>query len=87
MKATNKSKSFDFETALAELTGLVQQMEHGDLKLEDALKRFERGIELSRECQIALQTAEQKVQILIEKSTTAALQPYNDPEITPHDDK
>ena len=42
-------------------------MEAGDISLEDSLKYFERGIELTRVCQKALQDAEQKVQKLIEK--------------------
>lgn len=55
----------DFENALKELEGLVEQMEKGDLTLEDSLRHFERGIQLTRTCQQALQDAEQKVQILL----------------------
>lgn len=58
----------DFEKALAELELLVERMEQGDITLEDSLKDFERGIELTRTCQQALKQAEQKVQILMEKS-------------------
>lgn len=58
----------DFEKALAELGLLVERMEQGDITLEDSLKDFERGIELTRTCQQALKQAEQKVQILMEKS-------------------
>lgn len=60
--------SFDFEKALAELEQLVEQMEQGDLSLEESLKQFERGIALTRACQQALQTAEQKVQILLNEA-------------------
>lgn len=57
-------KNPDFEQALVELEQLVDKMEAGDLKLEQALEHFERGIKLSRQCQQALEQAEQKVQEL-----------------------
>ncbi|HEY5602095.1 MAG TPA: exodeoxyribonuclease VII small subunit [Gammaproteobacteria bacterium] len=60
-------KSINFEAAIAELEALVEEMERGDISLEDSLKKFERGIELTRACQQALQEAEQKIQMLIEK--------------------
>lgn len=61
-------KSYPFEESLAKLEKLVEQMESGDLSLEDSLKTFEDGIKLTRECQQALKDAEQKVKTLIEKS-------------------
>ena len=57
----------DFEKAVSELEALVEQMERGDLTLEESLTKFERGIALVRSCQTALQQAEQKVQTLIDK--------------------
>ncbi|WP_455203540.1 exodeoxyribonuclease VII small subunit [Kaarinaea lacus] len=62
-----KSRSLDFEAAISELEQLVEQMEQGDISLEQSLKNFERGIELTRTCQKALQEAEQKVQILMQE--------------------
>jgi exodeoxyribonuclease VII small subunit len=67
---------FDFEQGLGELESLVERMEHGELSLEQSLKDFERGIELFRRCQQALQGAEQKVQVLIERSGRASLEPF-----------
>lgn len=58
---------FDFEEALETLEGLVNAMEAGDLSLEDSLRAFEQGIRLTRECQGALEKAEQKVQLLIQE--------------------
>lgn len=66
--ADKKEKSPDFEQALKELEKLVETMEQGDLPLEEALKCFERGIELTRNCQSSLKEAEQKVQVLLEKA-------------------
>lgn len=54
------------EGSLEELEKLVAQLERGDGSLDDALKQFERGIQLTRECQTALKEAEQKVKILTE---------------------
>lgn len=61
-------KSVNLEKALGELEKLVEEMEQGDLSLEESLKRFERGIALTSDCQEALQKAELKVQELIEKN-------------------
>ena len=61
-------KSVDFEEALDQLEELVEDMENGDLTLEESLKAFEQGIKLTRECQHALSTAEQKVKMLIEEN-------------------
>ena len=61
-------KTPNFEKALTELESLVEDMEQGDLSLEDSLKRFEKGIALSSECQQALQNAELKVKQLVEEN-------------------
>lgn len=69
--------TLDFETALAELNQIVEQMEQGGLKLEDSLQYFERGIALVRTCQNTLKTAEQKVQILIEQNGQSTLSTFD----------
>ena len=66
----------DFEAALSELEQLVDRMEKGELTLEDALKDFERGVELTRECQTALNNAEQKVQQLVDENGQIQLIPF-----------
>lgn len=64
---TRKAEKPDFEQALSELEGLVVQLEQGNLPIEEALKAFEQGVRLTRECQTILQQAEQKVQLLTEQ--------------------
>ena len=59
-----RSATPDFEAALAELEQIVERLEQGELSLEDALRQFERGVELTRNCQKALRQAEQKISIL-----------------------
>ena len=54
------------EQALKELEQIVVRLEKGDLPLAEAIKQFERGVELTRHCQSALKEAEQKVQVLSE---------------------
>jgi exodeoxyribonuclease VII small subunit len=67
----------DFEASLKELETLVETMEKGDLSLEDSLSHFERGVQLSRTCQQALKDAEQKVEILMQKSGHDAIEPFD----------
>lgn len=67
-------KQLDFEQALKELETLVEKLENGELSLEESLKHFERGVTLTRICQSALENAEQKVQILTEKSGATRLE-------------
>ena len=50
-----KGKKIDFEASLDQLEQLVDQMEDGELTLEESLKAFEQGVKLTRECQQALQ--------------------------------
>lgn len=65
-----------FEKALEELEQIVERMEAGEITLEESLKQFERGIQLTRACQEALQKAEQRVQQLVEKNGTESLVPF-----------
>lgn len=60
------AKQPNLEKSLADLEKIVAQLEDGDIALEQALKQFEKGVKLSRDCQTALQAAEQKVQILMD---------------------
>ncbi|MEJ2143154.1 MAG: exodeoxyribonuclease VII small subunit [Gammaproteobacteria bacterium] len=68
----------DFEKSLRELESLVERMEQGEISLEQSLKDFERGIELTRQCQTALQQAEQRVQQLISKNGQDELVPFEE---------
>lgn len=72
-----KAKVVNFESALSELEKLVQGMESGELSLEDSLKAFEKGMQLSRDCQQSLAEAEQKVQLLMEKDGELVSQPLD----------
>lgn len=63
----------DFEGSLKKLTAIVNNMESGELTLEQALKQFEQGITLARQCQQTLKEAEQRVQqLMIENDPPSA---------------
>jgi exodeoxyribonuclease VII small subunit len=61
-KSATQPKSF--EAAVSELESIVQEMESGNLPLEDALARYQRGVTLLRHCQTTLSAAEQRVKVL-----------------------
>ena len=63
-----------FEAALAQLESLVSRLESGELPLDEALRTFEQGVRLTRECQSALAAAQQKVQQLLQRGDTVAVE-------------
>ena len=73
----NKKEQFNFEASLTSLEQLIEQMESGDLSLEESLQAFEKGIALTRQCQTALRDAEQKVQKLIRKGDELHQAPFD----------
>ena len=68
----------DFEQSLTELEALVTKLEQGDVPLEEALKTFERGVALTRQCQTALRTAQQKVEILLTRNGGETIESFSD---------
>lgn len=54
-----------FETIIRELGQMVEQLERGDLPLEQSLDLFERGVRLSKEAQARLDAAERRVEVLL----------------------
>lgn len=73
-----KKKAVDFEQSLNSLEALVNKMESGELSLEESLKAFETGIQLTRECQARLAAAEQQVQKLVEQQGgELSLEPFD----------
>lgn len=72
-----KKNDFNFEDSMNNLEKIVEKMESGDLSLEESLQHFEEGIALTRHCQKALDEAEQKVKILMEKDGKTILENFN----------
>ena len=65
-----------FEQALSELENLVEQLESGDLSLDQSLQQFKRGVELTRHCQGILKQAQQIVEQLIETNDESSAVPF-----------
>lgn len=74
---TRKGKSPDFEQTLRELEELVSKLEGGELPLDEALRTFERGVFLTRQCQDALKAAQAKVDILVAKDGEEVTEPFD----------
>lgn len=75
--AAKKKTGFQFESSLQELEQLIETMEKGDISLEDSLKHFEKGVQLTSACQKALQDAEQTVNVLLEKNGQPVIEKFN----------
>ena len=61
-------KKADFERSLQRLEEVVKRLESANLPLDEAMKLFEEGVELTRECQKQLEQAEGRVEILLKKA-------------------
>lgn len=66
----------DFEKSLEELEALVGQLESGDLSLDESLKQFKRGVELTRHCQTVLDQAQQTVEKLMDVDDASTAEPF-----------
>jgi len=66
-KKTENPRKADFERSLTRLEEVVGKLENADLTLDEAMKLFEEGVQLSRECQKQLEEAQGKVEILLKK--------------------
>jgi len=73
---TTGSAVASFERALDELEQLVQKMEKGEQSLDESLAAYERGIALYRECQKALEQAEQRVRLLADPANPATAEDF-----------
>jgi exodeoxyribonuclease VII small subunit len=68
-----------FEECLQQLEHVVDQLERGDLPLEQALKLFEEGMKLSLSCRQELEQAEGRVEILLKQNGKLQAQPFDTP--------
>jgi exodeoxyribonuclease VII small subunit len=67
-KKTDPARKPEFERSLARLEEVVRRLENANVSLDDALRLFEEGVELTRNCQRQLEDAEGKVEILLKKA-------------------
>jgi exodeoxyribonuclease VII small subunit len=58
-----------FEQSMKQLEQIVIELESGELTLEQAIKKFEEGMELSKFCSQKLEETERKITLLMQNST------------------
>jgi exodeoxyribonuclease VII small subunit len=63
------SKSPTFEHQLAELSAIIEKMEQPDVGLEESLKLYEQGVQLTRTCQKIIDDAETRIKQLMEQNS------------------
>ena len=73
---SKKEAVLNFETQLRALEDIVTAMEKGDLTLEDSLKAYEKGVQLTRECQTTLDNAQQRIDLLVERDGKLVEEPF-----------
>ncbi len=54
-----------FEEQIQELEKIINELENGNLNLDDSIKKFEEGMKISKECNKMLENAEKKITILL----------------------
>jgi exodeoxyribonuclease VII small subunit len=79
-KKIEGAKKPDFEYSLKRLEQIVGKLESANLSLDEAMKLFEEGVQLSRDCQKYLEQAEGKVEILLKKAGGEMVAEPFDPE-------
>ena len=62
-----KEKEESFEELMVKLEEIANQLESGKLNLDDSVKAFEEGIEISKQCNKKLENAEKRIHILVQK--------------------
>jgi len=67
-KTAKTNEPIQFEDSLGQLTQLVEKLESGELSLDESIAVFEKGVHLTKQCQTALTTAEQRVEVLMKKT-------------------
>jgi len=70
-------KDLSFENKMKRLEEIVSQIEKSDVELEDSITLFEEGVELSKDCQSLLDTAEKKVKVLVSSGGKTEVQDFN----------
>ena len=68
-----EDKKIDFESSLKKLESIVEKLEDENINLEDSVKSFEEGINLVKECQKELQTAELKIKKLLDDGSSSEI--------------
>ena len=71
-----KQDAASFEKSLERLEKIVEEMEHGNLALDDMIGRFEEGQELLKLCRKKLDEVQKKVEILVRKDDSVTTEDF-----------
>ncbi len=72
-----QDEPLNFELALQELEQITQQMQQGQLGLQDMMNAYKRGMALSAQCQTLLDHAQQEIFVLEQTAQGDVLKPFN----------
>ena len=75
-------KMKSFEESIATLETLIQELENGQLPLEEALKKFEEGVKLIKYCNKKLDEAEQKIELILKDEEGVKTVPFDETDET-----
>ncbi len=73
-------ENLNFESSITELEAIVKTLEEGKLSLDEMITLFEKGMKLSAVCNKALDEAEKKINILVNKNGEIVKQEFDTPE-------
>ena len=65
---SKKEENKSFEELMANLESIVQELEKGELNLDDSVAKFEEGMKISKECNKILENSEKRITILLENN-------------------
>lgn len=67
----------NFEEAIKSLEQIANELEKGDLNLDESVVKFEEGMKLSKRCNDILKSAEKRISILIKKDDEVTEEDFN----------
>lgn len=73
-------KDINFEKALEKLEIIVEELEKGELTLDEALERYQKGVKLSRFCSKKLEEVESKIEMIVEEGDKIKKVPFDERE-------
>lgn len=76
-----EEKEMNFEDAMQELETITRELEKGDLSLDESVKKFEKGMEVSKKCNEILENAEKRITILLKQEN----EEYKEENFVPED--
>ena len=76
-----EEKEMNFEEAMQQLEKITRELEKGDLSLDESVKKFEKGMEVSKKCNEILENAEKRITILLKQEN----EEYKEENFVPED--